>query len=109
MRTPVMISCSGSVSGSVFWGEASAQAILRYHARHKEVLQILASPRFGAAAGHFEAAEGLAFDEGAGDGAVEVEIAADHLGLHAFEVRRSEEHTSELQSPCNLVCRLLLE
>src|SRR5205807_10500721 len=27
---------------------------------------------------------------------------------HARE-RRSEEHTSELQSPCNLVCRLLLE
>src|SRR5256885_8370883 len=26
----------------------------------------------------------------------------------AFAVR-SEEHTSELQSPCNLVCRLLLE
>src|SRR5256885_3414513 len=27
-----------------------------------------------------------------------------------FEVDdRSEEHTSELQSPCNLVCRLLLE
>src|SRR5688500_20103915 len=24
-------------------------------------------------------------------------------------VLRSEEHTSELQSPCNLVCRLLLE
>src|SRR5256885_4167613 len=40
--------------------------------------------------------------------------------LHAIELlgrfdmrvdrsRRSEEHTSELQSPCNLVCRLLLE
>src|SRR5256885_13206639 len=27
----------------------------------------------------------------------------------APSVRRSEEHTSELQSPCNLVCRLLLE
>src|SRR5256885_7741217 len=27
---------------------------------------------------------------------------------HSF-VPRSEEHTSELQSPCNLVCRLLLE
>src|SRR5205807_3497909 len=26
-----------------------------------------------------------------------------------FSVERSEEHTSELQSPCNLVCRLLLE
>src|SRR2546426_994680 len=25
------------------------------------------------------------------------------------KVARSEEHTSELQSPCNLVCRLLLE
>src|SRR5256885_5489241 len=25
------------------------------------------------------------------------------------DVVRSEEHTSELQSPCNLVCRLLLE
>src|SRR3989454_1038307 len=29
--------------------------------------------------------------------------------LSEGEVRRSEEHTSELQSPCNLVCRLLLE
>src|ERR1022692_4828251 len=27
----------------------------------------------------------------------------------AMIVPRSEEHTSELQSPCNLVCRLLLE
>src|SRR5256885_11221882 len=26
-----------------------------------------------------------------------------------FLIPRSEEHTSELQSPCNLVCRLLLE
>src|SRR2546426_8529017 len=25
------------------------------------------------------------------------------------QIQRSEEHTSELQSPCNLVCRLLLE
>src|SRR2546426_5502991 len=29
--------------------------------------------------------------------------------LHAQHNERSEEHTSELQSPCNLVCRLLLE
>src|SRR2546426_7226764 len=39
-----------------------------------------------------------------------------HLGSHGLVVSevtllhvRSEEHTSELQSPCNLVCRLLLE
>src|SRR5256885_16655832 len=30
-------------------------------------------------------------------------------GLLDRGVARSEEHTSELQSPCNLVCRLLLE
>src|SRR5205807_10586187 len=29
--------------------------------------------------------------------------------FHRLVVLRSEEHTSELQSPCNLVCRLLLE
>src|SRR5256885_12356502 len=31
------------------------------------------------------------------------------LGSRAGPAIRSEEHTSELQSPCNLVCRLLLE
>src|SRR5256885_8650896 len=31
----------------------------------------------------------------------------EHLAVAVSE--RSEEHTSELQSPCNLVCRLLLE
>src|ERR1039457_2049694 len=30
-------------------------------------------------------------------------------GVYGFTFHRSEEHTSELQSPCNLVCRLLLE
>src|SRR5256885_9977484 len=29
--------------------------------------------------------------------------------LRQHPLHRSEEHTSELQSPCNLVCRLLLE
>src|SRR5256885_10165720 len=28
---------------------------------------------------------------------------------YSLAKERSEEHTSELQSPCNLVCRLLLE
>src|SRR5256885_6738795 len=42
-------------------------------------------------------------------------IGDDNLALLAFvlflfdRLHRSEEHTSELQSPCNLVCRLLLE
>src|SRR2546426_2489104 len=29
--------------------------------------------------------------------------------IKKVHAKRSEEHTSELQSPCNLVCRLLLE
>src|SRR3989454_7262339 len=40
-------------------------------------------------------------------------VAVDVLGngdvAESVESGRSEEHTSELQSPCNLVCRLLLE
>src|SRR5256885_4355306 len=32
-----------------------------------------------------------------------------YLAWIRFAPSRSEEHTSELQSPCNLVCRLLLE
>src|SRR5256885_10419423 len=42
------------------------------------------------------------------------EVDADRVQALAASVllepcQRSEEHTSELQSPCNLVCRLLLE
>src|SRR5256885_6839856 len=33
----------------------------------------------------------------------------DRLAVPGAGEPRSEEHTSELQSPCNLVCRLLLE
>src|SRR5256885_9306418 len=34
---------------------------------------------------------------------------AGQLWMDSVTGMRSEEHTSELQSPCNLVCRLLLE
>src|SRR5256885_3568745 len=59
--------------------------------------------------------------EGVGDKALRaepcpVQVAARQQGPayaqlagHAQGHGRSEEHTSELQSPCNLVCRLLLE
>src|SRR5205807_467478 len=48
----------------------------------------------------FDGAEAGGEFDGAGGGVVDVDFACD---------ARSEEHTSELQSPCNLVCRLLLE
>src|SRR5256885_11822017 len=48
-----------------------------------------------------------------GPGAEQPPDAAGRAGHRAAEesvrYQRSEEHTSELQSPCNLVCRLLLE
>src|SRR5256885_3340036 len=54
-----------------------------------------------------EADERAALDQRSAMGAGEYSsgIAADREHRRA----RSEEHTSELQSPCNLVCRLLLE
>src|SRR5256885_13825475 len=55
---------------------------------------------------------GAAFDEVLAEaqrlGYAEAEPSADVDGFDARS-KRSEEHTSELQSPCNLVCRLLLE
>src|SRR2546430_7980350 len=40
---------------------------------------------------------------------IAVEVAGDHGGRNKASRKRSEEHTSELQSQSNLVCRLLLE
>src|SRR5256885_7440913 len=52
--------------------------------------------------------DGAAVDvDGRHIGAQHAHHAARHVLVAAAD--RSEEHTSELQSPCNLVCRLLLE
>src|SRR5256885_8241475 len=41
--------------------------------------------------------------------AAAIEAEAELWTAYLAALARSEEHTSELQSPCNLVCRLLLE
>src|SRR5256885_12297492 len=46
-------------------------------------------------------------DDDPGRAPIRDQLAEMHLPLVRY--LRSEEHTSELQSPCNLVCRLLLE
>src|SRR5205807_7595288 len=67
--------------------------------------------------------EALEIDHAAALGVTEPELGHERteevalvVGHHAvgyedlgYDKARSEEHTSELQSPCNLVCRLLLE
>src|SRR5256885_4761155 len=65
--------------------------------------------------------DALPISHGPGEGAVEGDVDGREAGrVHRHErpvpfghgrdrMGRSEEHTSELQSPCNLVCRLLLE
>src|SRR5256885_8627881 len=52
-------------------------------------------------------AEAMRFDRSAR--IEEVKALLQALDLDKHVKLRSEEHTSELQSPCNLVCRLLLE
>src|SRR5205807_5399694 len=44
-----------------------------------------------------------------GDTRIATSYVANQSFDHNYMNARSEEHTSELQSPCNLVCRLLLE
>src|SRR5256885_10737218 len=70
-------------------------------------------------AGRDEARALFLADRAEGPRRVDRELLPDHVladierrGPSARSARksaRSEEHTSELQSPCNLVCRLLLE
>src|SRR2546426_6910923 len=51
----------------------------------------------------------LHYPEVGRQGVVVVRVVIDTAGNPEPATARSEEHTSELQSPCNLVCRLLLE
>src|SRR2546426_6509496 len=48
-------------------------------------------------------------EQGGNDHGLESRQVPRHLRQEGVLPPRSEEHTSELQSPCNLVCRLLLE
>src|SRR5256885_12874381 len=51
----------------------------------------------------------LNLSKGANKLAGEAQITNREIEHGTLRASRSEEHTSELQSPCNLVCRLLLE
>src|SRR5256885_13104134 len=50
-----------------------------------------------------------AFNVASLNGVTDATTATAYSVAQQLVTTRSEEHTSELQSPCNLVCRLLLE
>src|SRR5688500_2332586 len=84
------------------------------------VVAALAEQFVGAGAAQEPVAAVVALDQVGARAAVEAVVAAvafkfvvavaaaEVVGGGTSEQRRSEEHTSELQSPCNLVCRRLL-
>src|SRR2546426_9319628 len=69
--------------------------------------QSFVAARLAGAAGEGDAA-GVQDHYFVGELEGEPDVLLDEQDRLAFGLR-SEEHTSELQSPCNLVCRLLLE
>src|SRR5256885_9401570 len=52
---------------------------------------------------------GITSDSGSAQQGARVSLYYNGVDISRTRGARSEEHTSELQSPCNLVCRLLLE
>src|SRR2546427_3172524 len=78
------------------WGELDPRELEIQHLRHGVDEQRLGK------AGHAD-------DEAVAAHEQREEHLLDHVRLSHDELLRSEEHTSELQSQSNLVCRLLLE
>src|SRR5205807_10395811 len=81
--------CSGGISGGTqlsIWGKLAS----------------------GGGGQHFEF-DGVQLDSIGIHGQIAAILTVDGYLVMYHHDARSEEHTSELQSPCNLVCRLLLE
>src|ERR1039457_2131959 len=122
-RIPTRRTSSEGFSEAVWASAATARMTSRRLFLKRRMRGDHAHP-FGAGILHFDFAGDQA-DEGAADqhqaADPDPRYQRENIGLndgalvvvgHAAEVQveiRSEEHTSELQSPCNLVCRLLLE
>ena len=66
--------------------KAAAHGVFGDRARDEELQQVVGSAGLGADAGHLEAAERLALHEGAGDLAVDVEVADAEFAADALKV-----------------------
>src|SRR5689334_3008264 len=81
--------CKNSASGLAFRCEAAAERIFRNRPRLQELQQIIGTAGFGADSGKLEAAERLAVYQGAGDLAINVQVADEELALDAGDVLRT--------------------
>src|SRR5256712_2709190 len=70
--------------------------------------QVIVTPHLGAATDEAQTAVALAIAEQVADALLHG-IVVNAVNLPSIDAERSEEHTSELQSRSDLVCRLLLE
>src|SRR5256885_9918865 len=84
---------------------------VREHGRHVAVVTIDNQPRLNAMSRAMMEDLGRRWDEleRASCRCIVLTGAGERAFSAGADMSRSEEHTSELQSPCNLVCRLLLE
>src|SRR5438034_1633805 len=96
MRGVMIVQCHRAAGTFFFECSGALRALLSFPTRRSSDLHRLA--------GDVEDADVFLFDGGVGLTGVD---AHDHL--IAVNADRSEEHTSELQSHSDLVCRLLLE
>jgi hypothetical protein len=70
-------------------GEPVAHDVFGDDARDEKLEQVIAAAGLGATAGHFEAAEGMAADDRAGAGTIDVNIARDQLRFDMLDVCRA--------------------
>src|ERR1022692_4323700 len=69
----------------------------------------VAAPVFNPAGGTFTSAQSVTITTTTGGASIRYTTDGSTPTSSIGSLHRSEEHTSELQSPCNLACRLLLE
>src|SRR5690349_17943269 len=66
--------------------EATAEEVFGNDTGDHKIFKVLAPAGLGSAAGHLKSAEGLALDNGSGDGAIDVEVAANHFSPRPLDI-----------------------
>src|SRR4051812_38529862 len=74
--------------------ETVAHDVFGYDPRDHELEQVIAAAGLRSAARHLESTEGMAPNDGARAGAIDVNIAGDQLRFHALDVRRAAREES---------------